>query len=470
MNSRSSNSNDDYATEEKSPKKVKPNRVDSNDDEQVEKTPDKKEKKEKLIPLLVCPQKTPMQVKTTFPKAVISASKSQKAVSYYENNEFFDESQLQSDFLTQRNLIDPYMTPQQKRRFSISNNGSSKSSRSNAYNYRGEFNNIVSEYDRYNNNSYYNNYSNQFSPPVSDSALATNRSSASSRMSSRKSQANVQLPYHNVVFSTDTIMNSLSSRSNHKQNKKPQMKQTRSLVEPFDKVREKFLSSPQVDGDDFIDEFVDLDDINSPNETNGTKLLKPIEVDPKQSAIFANNMVTKDDEDPEVGFTAAIELSHVNKILKKENSEYQRSQSFSQQNLNSTEIENNSQIIDKFFSFIDSHKSELNNMIHTNSQSIPLNLLPSELISSFSGNELKIERIIEWYNNEIRSLKIDSKQLKIMKNVISSCFTNIQFDFDNNKLFCEQARNAINSLKDQLRILTLKQQQMHVSSIDNNSK
>lgn len=163
-------------------------------------------------------------------------------------------------------------------------------------------------------------------------------------------------------------------------------------------------------------------------------------------------------------------LQSKNKILKKENSEYQRSQSFSQQNLNSTEIENNSQIIDKFFSFIDSHKSELNNMIHTNSQSIPLNLLPSELISSFSGNELKIERIIEWYNNEIRSLKIDSKQLKIMKNVISSCFTNIQFDFDNNKLFCEQARNAINSLKDQLRILTLKQQQMHVSSIDNNSK
>lgn len=52
-----------------------------------------------------------------------------------------------------------------------------------------------------------------------------------------------------------------------------------------------------------------------------------------------------------------------------------------------------------------------------------------------------------------------------MKNVISSCFTNVQFNIDNNKVFCEQVRNEINSLKDNLREMTLKQQQMHLNTI-----
>ena len=191
-------------------------------------------------------------------------------------------------------------------------------------------------------------------------------------------------------------------------------------------------------------------------------------------------------------------LQSKNKALKKENFEYQQNQNFSHhsfshqnnnfphqnqdflnhsfshqnqnflnlshQNFNSSEIDNNSQIIDKFFSIIDSHKSELNDMIQSSSQPIPVKNLPPELMADLS----KIDRIIEWYNNALKSLKNDSKQLKIMKNVISSCFTNIQFNFENNKIFCEQARNAINSLKDKLREMTLKHQQMHISTLDVN--
>ena len=62
----------------------------------------------------------------------------------------------------------------------------------------------------------------------------------------------------------------------------------------------------------------------------------------------------------------------------------------------------------------------------------------------------------------MKSLKIEVKQLKIVKNVI----TQIQFDLDDNKLFCEQVRNAINALKDQLRVLKLKHQQLHVNSLN----
>ena len=101
-----------------------------------------------------------------------------------------------------------------------------------------------------------------------------------------------------------------------------------------------------------------------------------------------------------------------------------------------------------------------------NIPSIPINLLPRELLSSMPENDLKIEKVIEWYNNEVKSLKIEVKQLKIVKNVISSCFTQIQFDLDDNKLFCEQVRNAINALKDQLRVLKLKHQQLHVNSLN----
>lgn len=159
------------------------------------------------------------------------------------------------------------------------------------------------------------------------------------------------------------------------------------------------------------------------------------------------------------------QLRSKNKNLKKLLNDQNRSQNLGE---SESEVQNNSQVFfDKFLSMFDNHKNEINSMIQSNSSSqvIPTNLLPPELLSDLSNNEITIERIIEWYNKKINFLRSSSKQLKIMKNVISSCFTNVQFNIDNNKVFCEQVRDEINSLKDNLREMTLKQQQMHLNTI-----